>query len=328
MTTIEKWKAGILITGMLVVAFIENSLGVSRFIVQPQPIPAYAPVAPVVAAPVEPQYPIHKTITVTQDGWSEGIAINDGKQLEWSLHDDNAWLDTRANRTEEFRQFPANDSRWKPLRTPAGTRMVEFRITPGTPVQTATLEVTLRKSEGDGFFAQERTLPSVTPSLTDAGVKAGHQWPSELTPTRITCVGPENLVPGKVANDKIYPIEDVLYVIKSGWILTPFTYNPDDAFEATPTRQGVRVRLLNPSKTVNMQFKITKDVSENTVISSQLTVPQQTAPNWNYSQTPRPNSQPAVRPYPYVRPYVAPQQPSYYRTSPGGPSYYPSQRNP
>jgi hypothetical protein len=171
-----------------------------------------------------------------------------------------------------------------------------------------------------------RTLSSATPSLTDAGVKAGPQWPSELTPTRITCVASENLIPGKVVNDKIYPIEDVLYVIKSGWILTPFTYNADDTFEATPTRQGVRVRLLNPSKTVEMQFKITQDVSENAVASTQPTVPQQPAQNWNYSQPTPQNSPPVVRPY--ARPYAAPQQPSYYRTSQGGPSYYPSQRNP
>lgn len=326
MTTKEQWKAGILVAGMLIIAVALSYHRIDRYIAQPQASPAYRPPpapAPVAAAAAQPQYPIHKIIAVSQAGWSEEITINDGEQLEWNLLDENAWLDTRANRTEEFRQFPLNDSRWKPLRTPSDTRILAFRITPGTPVQSANVEVTVRKAVGGGLFARERTLPSVTPSLTDAGVKAGHQWPKWMKPTRIGKFPPDDFGPssGNLAVDTVYPIEDVLYRIMPGWNVSPFTDDGRESFQTAWAPDGFRLRVLNPDTPIVIKFKMTRVQNKDASMAAQQPFLNQGAPNWNSTQT-----TPATRPV--VRPYRAQQQPSYYRTSSGGPSYYPSQHNP
>jgi hypothetical protein len=320
MTTKEQWKAGILIGGMLLIAVIVNSRWPDRHVTQSQVIPAYRPPpTPTAPTPVEPQYPIHKTIAINQNGWSEEITVGDGEQLEWNILDENAWLDTRANRTEEFRQFPLNDSRWKPLRTDSGTRTLEFRITPGTPVQTASVEVTVRKAAGGGFFARERTLPSVTPSLTDVGVKAGPKWPRELTPTRYGKFPPDGMGPnsGNIAVDTVYPIEDVLYRIMPGWTITPLTEDGVRKFEVACAPDGFRLRVLNPDTSIVVKFKMTKEQNNVVTTSDQKFPANQSAKNWPSTYT----TPPVTRP---VRPYVAPRQPSYYPTSPTGPSYYPS----
>jgi hypothetical protein len=322
MTTKEQWKLGILIAGMLIIAVAVASHRIERAIAQPQPPPAYrqppTPVAaPVVATPVEPKYPIHKLIAVTQNDWSEEVSVNDGEQLEWHLLDENAWLDTRANRTEEFRQFPLNDSRWKPLSTPSDTRILAFRITPGTLVRSANVAVGIRKAVVGGFFARERRLPSVTPSLTDAGVKAGARWPSEIEPTRFGKFPPDDLSSGNVAFDTVYPIEDVMYRIAPGWDITPFTDDGKVSYEAAKAPGGFRLRVLNPDTSIIVKFRMVQAQNRDTSMSGQRPTVNQGIFNRNSSQTTPPVTQPVVRPY------VPPRQPSYYPTSPTGPSYYP-----
>jgi hypothetical protein len=320
MTTKEQWKAGILIAGMLIIAVALSYHRILRYIDQSQTAPAYrpplAPVAevPVIAPPVEPQYPNHKIIPVTQNSWSEEITVNNGEQLEWNLLDENAWLDTRANRAEEFRQFPLNDSRWKPLRTPSDTTILAFRITPGTSVQSANVEVTVRKAVGSGFFARERTLPSVTPSLTDAGVKAGPRWPSEIEPTRYGKFPPDGHDPrlGNLAADTVYPIEDVLYRVMPGWTITPFTDGGKATYEVARDLEGFRLRVLNPDTPIFVKFKMVQAQNNNAGMSGQRPTVNQGVPNRGSTQT-----------QPVVAPYVPSRPPSYYPRSRTGPSYYP-----
>jgi len=312
---------------MLVIAVVVNSHRIGRYIDQasaPPPRPPVvqaqpAPVAPI--APVQPQYPIKKTIEINQNGWSEVVAINNGEQLEWKLLNNDAWLDVRGNGTDERRQFPPSDSRWKPIPIGDSARTLEFRITPGTPVQTALVAITIRQGVDRNFFDNGKSLPSATPSLTDSGAKAGPQWPSELKPTRYESLPPINYVPGNIVSDTIYPIEDLLYIIPPGWTATPFSDNGNQSLQIAADVVGFRIRVSNPDNPVVVKFKIVETKTQNATVSTP-NWPEPRSQNvtiWNPSPPPQ-----GSRQAPMMRPVVPPNQPSYYPTAPTGPSYYPA----
>lgn len=343
MKTKEQWKAGILIAGMLIIAIALRSLQIERHPTQSQASPAYRPPpAPVAATPVEPQYPIHKLIPVNQDGWNEELGFDGDERVEWHLVEDNVWLDNRVNRIEEFRGFPRNDSRSMVIPIHEIIRTLQFRVTPGTPVKTGTVDITIRKNTPVDFNTKENILSPVTPSLTATGAKAGPQWPSELTPTRTIWLPPDGFAPGTQIADTIFPIEDVFYRIKNGWTISPRAESGPQSIQTAPVFAngenwdgltqsdydcvGFRIRVLNPNNPVIVHFGIVSAKNQNQNSNPQRTgqppYTSQGVPNRYSTQTPPPATRPVVRPY------VVPRQPSYYSTSPTGPSYYPSQHNP
>ena len=315
MTTKEQWKAGILVTGMLVIATVVNSRWPDRNVGQAQVIP-YRPPPPQQisqpAAPVEPQYPMHKLIPVNQAGWSEEISFNGDEHLDWDVQEDDVWLDNKVNRIEEFRSFPKNDTRFRRRILHESIRTFQFRVTPGTPVQEGTVEITVQKNVPADFNTRENLLAPVSPQLTASGVKAAARWPSGLTPTRYGKFPPDGMGPnsGNIAVDTVYPIEDVLYRIMRGWNISPFTDDGKVNFETAQDQDGFRLRILNPDTPIVVKFKMTREQTKDASVSAQRPPANQGIPNGNPKQIPP----------------SAPR--TFYRTSPGGSSYYPASPQP
>lgn len=297
---------------MIFIAVGINSHWKDSAVVQPQTIPAFhAPTpqpVPQPAAPVEPKYPIHKLIPVNQDGWTDELSFKDDERVEWRTVEDNIWLDNRVNRINEFRGFPRNDTRSRVIPLHETMRTLQCRVTPGTPVKSGTVEITIRKQVPVDFNSVEKTLLPAVPTITATGGNVAARWPSEMVPTRFGKLPPDGYIPGTrlEAFDTMYPIEDVLYRILPGWNVTPFTDGGGDVFQAASDPEGVRIRPTDPDRPITIKFKLTK-------------VESQAADTPNTGQR-RPSSQgglilPPNGGVPAVRPV--------YPSSPTGPSYYP-----
>jgi hypothetical protein len=330
MTTKEQWKAGFLICGMLVIAAIVNSRWPDQNVGHAQVQPAYHPPppqqTPQPATPVEPKtqvetkYPIHKLISVNQNEWSEVINLDADVQFAWQAREDNIWLADRINQNEEFFEFPLNDSRRKPLILHQTARSFEFRIQPGTPVQTGTVEFIIQKNTPGGFDINETTKSST--------LFTGHtvlQWPSRLAPTREVWLPPDGFAPGTRVDDTIYPFEDVYYRIKKGWTITFVAEGGDQKFQWAAVSAdgsqtlgiaqtvnecvGIRIRGTNPKNRVVMHFTVVPEAKQNQNLFPQI------RGQPPYTSQGVPNSYP-TRAVPPARPI--------YPKSPTGPSYYPA----
>jgi len=74
MTTKEKWKAGILICGMLVIAVVVNSRRIDLYLAQSQMTPSYHLAPPqYTPQPAPPAYPIVKWVKINRTTWSEAV---------------------------------------------------------------------------------------------------------------------------------------------------------------------------------------------------------------------------------------------------------------
>lgn len=95
-----------------------------------------------------PVYPIRGSFVITQNGWSQPIALESDQTIAVFLNEDDTWLDTRLNNTREFRQAPRRSADWRPNNLGNDEiSILEYRVTPGTKISTATMRyVITRKS--------------------------------------------------------------------------------------------------------------------------------------------------------------------------------------
>ncbi len=275
---------------LIAIAIVYASLENSK--VSAPPAANTAPIATAVVKQLD--YPIHETIALNQDRWSDLVSLNADERCSWRLLEEDVWVDTRINNNEEFRQFPLNDSRWRSQSIQGMLHSIQFRVAGGTKVQTATMQLTRRRitdSESDIY-------PAVRP---------GPLWPSELAPTREDQIPPANYFTGSPLGETINPLEDILYRIPPGWIVKPFTESSSQEFEAAADPLGFRIRLLNPNISVFIKFNVQRQPNQylETNIQEQRVIRR----NQNATSMP-PNSHH--------------ESPTYYPTAPNGPTYYPS----
>ncbi len=198
---------------------------------QPARAPALAPAAVPTSHPTAPR---QASVSIDQNGWCEPIVIPKGLRVKWHISDPNAWLDMRINGSQEYRQPPFNDARWKATRISNRIDSLEFMIPTGTRVKNALVQYAV------GISLTNVQLPSLQPPP-----KKDTSWPIGDLPTREITIPPPGYVFGTEVTDTIYPIEDVYYRIEPDWAATPNADTGANSIQIAPLKGGIRSSVNN-----------------------------------------------------------------------------------